>query len=314
MPKHNFTNEQIESIISLREAGLSWPVIAESFNSLYSTDLNHEAIRKLYRDVNLPEISGAPKVLLFDIETAPMLAYCWGLWDQTVGLNQIYSDWYILSWAAKWLHSNKVMYEDSRKNKNIEDDSRLLKGIWNLLDEADVVITQNGISFDVRKLNARFIMSGMQPPSSFKHIDTKRIAKKHFAFTSNKLEYMSDKLASTYVKGKHKKFPGFELWKECLKGNKEAWEEMEDYNRLDVLALEEVYKKLMPWDSTINFSLYYNDGKDRCHCGSTQFKKNGYYYTQTGKFQRYRCLRCGSESRDRTNLLKGDKRRQRIAR
>jgi uncharacterized protein YprB with RNaseH-like and TPR domain len=250
-----------------------------------------------------------PKVLLFDIETAPNIAHVWALFDVNVGLNQIVADWHVLSWSAKWLDDpcTKVMYDDQRGAKNIEDDKRLLQGIWNLLDEADVVITQNGRSFDQKKLNARFVINGFQPPSSFKHIDTKLIAKKHFKFTSNKLEYMSDKLCVKYKKLKHTKFPGHEMWTECLKDNLEAWQEMEKYNKYDVLALEELYTKLIPWDSSINFNLYTDGEENVCKCGSKDFIRNGFYYTAVGKFQKYRCKTCGAEVRDRINLFSKDK-------
>lgn len=252
-----------------------------------------------------------PKVLVYDIETAPILASVWGLWDQRVGLNMIDSDWHIMSWSAKWLDSpeSEVMYMDQRHKKNIEDDKPLLKEIWNLLDEADMVITQNGKKFDQKKLNARFVMSGMQPPSSYKHIDTLRIAKKHFAFTSNKLAYMTDKLCTKYKKLSHGKFPGFELWKECMAGNQEAWQEMEDYNRYDVLSLEELYRILVPWDNTFNFNTYHDSTDVYCKCGNNTFSKNGFYHSSAGKYQKYKCKKCGHESRDKVNLLSKDKRK-----
>src|SRR5690606_7750710 len=123
-----------------------------------------------------------PKILFLDIETAPILAYVWNLWDQDVGLNQIKSDWFILAWAAKWLGdpASKIIYRDQSRAKNIEDDSQILREMWKLLDEADIIVTQNGKAFDEKKLNARFILNGMKPPSSFKHIDTAQIAKKKF--------------------------------------------------------------------------------------------------------------------------------------
>jgi len=252
-----------------------------------------------------------PKILLFDIETAPIIAHVWSLWENNVALNQIENDWSILSWSAKWLDDppNKIMYQDQRNAKNVSDDKKLLKKIWELLDEADIVITQNGIAFDQKKLNARFILNGIQKPSSYKHIDTKRIASKHFAFTSNKLEYMTDKLCKKYKKLKHKKFPGHEMWTECLKGNQKAWKCMEKYNKYDVLALEELYKVLIPWDSTINFSLYYDDETVVCTCGSKDFRNKGYAYTQTGKFRRYKCNSCGKETRSRENLFSKEKKK-----
>lgn len=248
-----------------------------------------------------------PKILILDIETSPIIAHVWGLWDQTVSLNQIKNDWHVLSWSAKWLDSKEVMYQDQRFSKKIEDDKKILKGIWDLLDEADIIITQNGKSFDQKRLNARFILNGMKPPSSYKHIDTKRLATKHFGFTSNKLEYLTDKLCSKHKKLKSKKFQGFELWRQCLAGNVEAWDEMKRYNIRDVLSLEELYKKLAPWDNTINMAVYYDKPVTICSCGSHKFTKNGFSYTALGKYQRFSCSNCGAELRSSKNEFTKEK-------
>lgn len=249
------------------------------------------------------------RILVYDVETAPIVAYCWSLWDNNVALNQIVSDWHLLSWSAKWMNEKKVMYSDSRGKKNVQDDKHLLKSIWPLLDEADIVVTQNGIRFDQRKLNARFVLNGINPPSPSKHIDTLKIAKKHFGFTSNKLEYMTDKLCKKNKKLKHKKYPGFELWKGCLNDELEAWKEMEKYNKADVLSLEELYLVLRKWDQTVNFNLYHDDHKFICSCGSSKFKKKGYHYTAVGKFQRFLCLSCGQNTRGSENIFSKAKRR-----
>lgn len=264
--------------------------------------------KKRSKKKNQPKLAG-PKVLIFDIETAPILAHVWGLWDNNVALNQIDSDWHVMSWSAKWLGAphTDVMYMDQRNATHIEDDKAILQEIWNLLNEADVVITQNGKNFDQKKLNARFIINGFQPPSSYKHIDTKIIASKHFGFTSNKLEYMTDKLNKKYKKLKHNKFPGHEMWTQCLKGNLAAWKEMETYNKHDVLALEELYEILIPWDNAINFNIYHDEEDHVCKCGSTTFIKNGFYYTSSGKFQKHKCKSCGAEYRDKNNLFSKEK-------
>src|ERR1700722_931483 len=189
--------------------------------------------------------SNGPKVLIIDIETTPILAHVWSIWDQNVGLNQIQQDWKIMSFAAKWLDSKRVEQLDTQKFS----ERPLLDHLWFLLDRADIVVGQNSRQFDIKKIYARFVQHGMKPPSSFQQIDTKLLAKKYFAFTSNSLEYMSDKLNKKYKKLKHKDFPGMDLWTECLKGNKKAWAAMKEYNIFDVLATEELYKKLIPYDN-----------------------------------------------------------------
>lgn len=254
-----------------------------------------------------PVVLEEPKILLWDIETKPLLGWVWSIWEQNVALNQIHTDWSLLSFAAKWLGEKEVIYRDLRNHKDIDDDRPLLEELWKLLDEADIVITQNGKAFDSKKTNARFILNGMPPPSPYAHIDTKQLAKKHFAFTSNKLEYLSDKLCKT-KKLKHKKFPGFELWKGCMSGDIEAWKEMEDYNKADVLALEELYLKLRPWGSGVSLAPYKPNAEFLCqHCGSGDLTKQGSKKRASGAVHhQYRCKSCGGWTTEKgvaNNLL-----------
>lgn len=250
-----------------------------------------------------------PKVLLFDIETAPNKMMGWGLWNQNFGLNQIESEWFCLSFAAKWLGSDEVMYTDMRGIVSTEDDTHILDELWKLFDEADVLIGQNSKAFDVKKMNARWILNGYQPPSPYKQIDTLDIAKRNFSFTSRKLEWMTDKLCEN-KKLTHGKFAGFQLWKECLLDNPEAWQEMEDYNRMDVISLEELYLKMAAWDDKhVNFNLYNDIAEHICRCGSNRLKEDGFAYTGVSKFQQYRCLDCGATTRGRENLFSKEKRK-----
>lgn len=248
-----------------------------------------------------------PKILTLDIETAPLLVKVWDIWEQNVGLNQIDKDWFILAFAAKWAHEKGVIYFDQRNAKDVEDDKKLLEKIWKLLDEADIIITQNGKHFDIPKINTRFILNGMKPPSNYKHLDTKQIASRNFAFTSNKLEYLSDKLCEKYKKLSHSKYAGFNLWKACLLGKMDAWKEMERYNKHDVLATEELWTKMRAWDNSINFSLYTDSTEHVCNCGSKEMVLKGFAYTASGKYQRYICKNCGAQTRGKTNLFSKEK-------
>lgn len=305
-------NLTLNLIVNLTYQGETSRGIAKQLGICKSTVgnfLRKETYNDYWAGTTTKPVTKGPKILTLDIETAPIMASVWRLFDQNVGLNMIEQDWYVLSWAAKWMHEDHVMYEDKSDTWQNEHDKDLLLGIWKLLDEADIIITQNGKKFDAKKLNARFILNGMKPPSSYRHIDTLQEAKKHFGFTSNKLEYMTDKLCKIYKKLKHGKFPGFELWKECLHGNGEAWQEMKDYNIHDVLSLEELYKIMLPWMKThLNVNLYYDDTELRCRCGCTSFEHNGYAYTNLSKFDRFKCTACGGEVRGRVNLLSKEKR------
>jgi CENP-B N-terminal DNA-binding domain. len=251
-----------------------------------------------------PDVAG-PKILFIDIETKPILGHVWRLWDQNVGLNQIVEDWSILSFCAKWKGTEEVIYQDLEGQEDFEDDAVLLDSLWRLLNEADIVIGQNSRRFDVKKIFARFILNGLPKPSHFRQIDTMEIAKRQFGFTSNKLEYMTDKLCTVYKKQTHKQFPGHLLWAECLKGNPEAWAEMKDYNIYDVLSLEELYDILSSWDDKLpNFDVYV-DGI----LNMDEWVKDGFHYSNFGKYQRYRNITTGVQRRSRVNELSKEKRK-----
>lgn len=248
-----------------------------------------------------------PKILLYDIETAPILAHVWGLYDERVGLNQIIQDTHLLSWSAKWLDSDKVMYMDQRKEKDITNDKKLVKELKKVIDEADVIVTHNGKSFDEKVVNARLLVNGLQPLFATNHVDTYAIAKNKFRLTSNKLEYIAKVLKVKHQKYTNRKFVGHDLWKECLKGNVTAWKEMEKYNKTDTLVLQSVYLKLRAWDTTFNPLVYTEDA--HCECGCKEFINNGVRYTKIGQYQRASCKRCGKSYRGKTNLLKPDRRK-----
>jgi predicted RNA-binding Zn-ribbon protein involved in translation (DUF1610 family) len=246
-----------------------------------------------------------PRIVTLDIETAPIESFHWGLWDQNIALNQIKVEWTILSFSAKWLGDKKVIYRDTggRGVGKVRDDKALLLELWGILDEADIVVAQNGQQFDVKKINSRMLMSSMGPYSPIKIVDTMLVAKRHFAFTSNKLAWMSKHLTKA-KKSEHKKFPGFELWTECLKDNKKAWAEMKAYNQIDVLATEELYLKMLPWiQGHPNVGAYSSNEEIVCpKCGSKDVQSRGLARTQAGVYARFQCKTCGGWARSRQTV------------
>lgn len=298
----NWTEEDLERLVIYKQQGLTWEKINVHFPEETPNSLRKTYYRYKDKEIIVPT---SAKVLLLDIETLPIEAYVWDLWDQNIGLDMIKTDWSILSFSAKWLGApeDEIMYYDTRNEKDVRDDSKLLKVIHSLLCEADVTITQNGIRFDIPKLNARFLKHGMQPPSSFRNIDTMQIMKRKFKLTSNKLAYATDLLCTKYKKLDHSEFAGAKLWTECMKGNPKAFASMEKYNKYDVLSLEELYNKLAPWDKTIRFSAFNEDTEERCTCGSTDIRLNGFIHTNTAMYERHTCKNCGKEYRGAKNIM-----------
>lgn len=250
-----------------------------------------------------------PKVLLLDIETMPMEVYTWGIWEQNIGLNMIIADWSLASFAGKWLDSDEMIYFDQRKKRNFRDDKEITEKVWELIDQAGVIITKNGKRFDERKLNEKFMQHGLTPPSKPKHIDVEVMFKRVTRLTSNKQEWLTQKFNKQFQKLKHDKFPGFELWSQCMKGNQDAWEEMEKYNKHDVLSMQELYLFIRPWGNHPDLNVYSDSHDNECSCGSKEFKKHSKpAVTATGRFDRYICKKCGAESRGKDNHLTKEKR------
>ena len=236
-----------------------------------------------------------PKILVLDIELKPIVAYVWGLFDQNLGLDQIIEDWSVMAWAAKWIGNDTVMYQDVSDQDDYSNDELIICQIWDLINEADVLLTQNGMRFDIKKLNTRFEKYKLGKPSPFRHIDTLKIKKKHFGLTSNKLAYSTDFFNEKHKKLDHGKFPGMKLWIECLNRNPEAWKEMKEYNIYDVLSLEELYlNSLRHWDDTINYGVYTQEKGCCPNCGSTDLKEEAYNYSKTAANKTYRCQKCGT--------------------
>lgn len=246
-----------------------------------------------------------PKIGLIDIETSPLEVYAWDLWERNTGLEQIKTEWSILSYAAKWFDSDEIIYQDTsgRGAFKVRDDSKLLVGIRDFLDKADIVIAQNGKKFDLKKINARMVMKGIKPYSPVRVIDTYEVAKKHFGFTSNKLAWTSKHLTDS-PKSEHRKFPGFELWLGCLRDNQEAWKEMKAYNIQDILSLQDYYIKIRPWiKAHPNMGIYTDGDVPVCpKCGSAKIQRRGIAVSQTTRYQRYQCTNCGGWSRSKAML------------
>lgn len=237
------------------------------------------------------------KILLLDIETAPNTAYVWGLFKENIPLARLLESSYVMCWAAKW-YGEKETFFSSVYHTTMK---KMLAGIHSLLEQADAVVHFNGSSFDIPTLNKEFVLHGFRPPAPYKEIDLLQVARKQFRFTSNKLDFIANALK---VGQKHE--TTFELWVKCMNKDKQAWKTMEAYNRQDVLLLERVYDKFLPWiKNHANYALYTEKGLVCPNCGSPQVQKRGFAYTALSKFQRYQCSGCGNWFRSNRSLNRG---------
>lgn len=301
MSKHKKTKKILDNnwdeIVTLRNDGTPLEDIAIMYGIPKST-LKTRFDKKV---ITSTTAHPALKTLVLDIETSPFTAYSYNRWQVNISdAMRRDDDITILSYAYKWIGNDKVYYEENRDGC----DKSILTKLTDVLNEADIVVGHNMQRFDAPMINTRLAMNGLSPVSPYRVIDTLKIAKKHYKFERNTLDWVAKSLNCSR-KLEHKNFPGMSIWIEMLHGNDEAWETNKEYNKMDVVVTEEVYIKMRPFTKPHpSVVIGSNSLNKRCvSCGSRDIREDGYHYTNASKFQRYKCANCNSFSRGRKNLL-----------
>lgn len=241
--------------------------------------------------------SNALKVLVFDIETAPLLAYVWSCRDDYIPPDRLQHETFMIAWAAKWWNS-KGMFSDVLTSDEAvdQDDARIVAGLADLVREADIIIAHNVNGFDLPVLNGRVLQLGLEPLGPVRTLDTLKLAQKSFRLSSNKLDHLGTVLGMG-----NKIHTNFDLWRRCYMGDEKALAEMSRYNRRDVTLLEDVFDAIRPYVSNLPRLFDGRDGDFSCpFCGSEDLTRRGTYRTQASNYQRYQCNNCARYSRDRT--------------
>lgn len=236
-----------------------------------------------------------PKILFLDIETFPMLFYAWESYEARA--LRVVENTSVASWSAKWMGGpqiTKAICDYKGYKPHSRDDKKLLEDLWKLLDEADIVVAHNGIRFDVKKLNYRFLVHRLGVPSPYRVVDTLREVKRVAAFDSHRL----NELARQLEIGEKMRTGGADLWFDCLEGKPAAWAKMKRYNAKDVYPLlEKLYEDLLPWMvNHPNHGMW--TGISSCpRCGSTKLQSRGKARATTRTYQRFQCQGCGGWAR-----------------
>lgn len=233
-----------------------------------------------------------PKGLLLDIETFPDVSYNWTAYESNAVA--VKEHWFVLSFSAKWLDGEHITRGYWNYRDKTDHDRGLVQHIHRLLNQADFVIAHNGARFDIRKLNARFIVHGLQPPSPYAIVDTKRQVKRVADFSSNKLDWLCSQLHL----GRKVEHEGFNLWLGCVNGDRESRARMLKYNRHDVVLLEKLYRLLSPWMKQPNAGMW-NNGTicSNPACQSQRLRSDGWRRNNITLYRRVKCLDCGQNMR-----------------
>lgn len=225
------------------------------------------------------------KILFFDIESTPLITYTWGIYEQNVA--KVLQDWYLLCVSHKWGHE-KTTYV-TRLTKGRKSEKELVKKVWDLFNEADVIVGHNLKRFDKRKMNAKFLEHGLLPPSPYDVIDTLTIARSAFALTSNKLDDLGELLGL----GKKVKHPGIDMWHGCMNDDEAMWKLMVKYSKQDTVLLERVYEALKIWNPRPPKFYAQYKGEFCCPlCGESKYQHRGTEERLSCVVERLQC-KCG---------------------
>lgn len=224
------------------------------------------------------------KILILDIETRPAQAYVWRAYgEQNIGVEQIIDAGGIICVGAKWLGSKETFLFSEWEHGKLE----MLGHVYDMLSEADAVITYNGDKFDLPKLKGEFLLAGFDMPPPVTSIDVVKAVRK-LGFFVNRLAFIGPFLG-VGAKVKHE---GFDLWVKVMDGNQAAQNKMARYCKQDVKLLEKLYKKILPF---INNHPHLGNEKRECGaCGSNHVQNRGFRRTKYFKIQRVQCQDCGS--------------------
>ena len=233
------------------------------------------------------------KILFYDLETSPILGYTWRNYKTDLLSIEKESGLLAFSYKVATFSDGKVddgpVHNLSRRKST---EKQMVKKLWKLFDEHDVICAQNGDKFDMRVANRLFVRHKLKPPSPYKTVDTLKIARKNFKFDSNRLDDLG-----VFLLGESKHPTSLKLWMDCIKGDKKALQTMEEYCGQDVELLYKVYLKLRPWHTGHPNSNLYNQTTHACPvCGSKHVQRRGFNHTRVGLYQRYQCRSCGAWS------------------
>jgi len=226
-----------------------------------------------------------PKVLTLDIETSPNLVWTYDLWDAKIGPDKIVQPSRVLCFAAKWLDQTQVQfYSEYHDGRDV-----MVSELWHLMDAADVLVTYNGVKFDVPHIMRTFIENGYPPPSPWIDVDLYKFVRSRYKFPSNRLGAVTD-----YLGLPSKLETGVsQLWKRVLDNDEKAWAAFKRYNKQDVVATEILYRTLACWMKGAHVGLWSGDMSTCPSCGSTQLHPMGMTYTKTAAYAKCVC-ECGA--------------------
>ena len=246
-----------------------------------------------------------PKILMFDIETTPNLATIWSTGKQFVNYESIWKEKKISCICWKWLGESKIYsLSMNLKKHNLMEydddaDKEMLVKFSEIYNKADVAVGHNAIKFDKGTITARLSKHGLPPISPTIIDDTWRISCP-INFNSHKLDYLA-----RYFKVGTKAAHSYSLWLKVMRSDSKALNDTVKYCKKDVILLEKVYKKLLPYVKTkFNHAIYQQDTRVCPSCSGKLKISSKRMSVGLGMRVQFSCNSCGKHVTIGENLIK----------
>ena len=299
-------NQLINDLVRNGKQGRTWGELAliynikahgspeqrrKAANDIWRQFLKTESQPQMATEVRreAPEVY-KPKRLFYDIETSYNLVKSWRIgYNLNINMNDIIQERAIITVAYKWAGEEEVTVLSWDNGC----DKKLIEQFMPVLAEADELVGHNVDRYDTKFITTRALKHGIKALPKYQSTDTLKLAKRHFMFNSNKLDYIAQFLEIGH-KTKHR---GLDMWDDIiLRNDKKALEEMIEYNIQDVYLTEEVYNKLMEYSiPKINHQVLTGEMKGKCGCPECGSKKATLVKTYaTGAGAKSRLMNCDS--------------------
>lgn len=235
-----------------------------------------------------------PRILFYDVENSANEAYSWPGRMYDVNLVKIKKPYQLLSFAYQWEGERKIHVVTREGQKS---DAKLVRKLAKLINQADLVVTHNGVESDHKKTRTRMLVHGVTPLKPLTDVDTLKVARSQFLFNGNSL----GDLAVFLGVGRKLKHPGFDMWTGCDEDDDaRSWRFMARYNKHDVRLLRGLYTILRPWIlNHPNVARILDPGApiESCpNCGGVRVHKRGFKYNAASVKREWHCQnpKCGS--------------------
>lgn len=242
------------------------------------------------------------RILVLDIETQRAIVETFSLFRPFIGIDRVIKPTRVLCFAAKWRGEDRMIFKSAWVDDDEDAYRRMMQSAWDLMNEADIVVTWNGDRFDIQWFESEFVRLGLGRPTPYKSVDLIKTVKRWFkgGLMSMKLDW-SSRMVLKDAKLHH---GGTDLWHDIRYGTRDvrrdAQRTMRNYNEHDVRLTERLFEHYLPYLS-INLALYEknDDGLMHCtKCNGTDLKRDGVKFraTNAGLYQMWRCKDCNSTS------------------